>query len=63
MKKEQIPNLLTIGRILFIPIFIFIFDGFFACKERAFLGFMVADFSDAELLVRRSNDGFGSKTV
>jgi len=24
MKKEQIPNLLTIGRILFIPIFIFI---------------------------------------
>ena len=24
MKKEQIPNILTIGRILFIPIFIFI---------------------------------------
>ena len=24
MKKEQIPNLLTIGRILFIPIFLFI---------------------------------------
>ena len=39
------------------------FDGFFAYKERAFLGFMVADFSDAELLVRRSNDGFGGKTV
>jgi len=46
------------------PVFGEIFlDVFFACKERAFLGFVVADFFDAELLVRRSNDDFGGKTV
>ena len=39
------------------------FDGFFACKERAFLGFVIADFSDAELLIRRSNDSFSGKAV
>jgi hypothetical protein len=46
------------------PVFGKIFcNGFFACKERAFLSFMVADFSDAELFVRRSNDGCGGKAV
>ena len=46
------------------PVFGKIFlDGFFACKERAFFGFVVADFFNAELFIRRNNDGFGGKAV